>query len=199
MFQKILIANRGEIALRVIRACRESGIRTVAIYSEADRPALHVRKADEAYCVGPAPSAQSYLRADRILEVARQSRADAIHPGYGFLSENPVFAEVCEEAALSLGASRQPEAFPPLREWCGRIVVAARRRMGLRAMALLRREEALGFLLEQVREGPGRAAAEAIEALADLRGDERLMARVREAAAARDEHEVEMALREAFG
>jgi len=100
MFSKILIANRGEIALRVIRACREMGVRTVAIYSEADRSALHVRKADEAYCVGPAPSAQSYLRADRILEVARQSRADAIHPGYGFLSENPVFAEVCEEAGI---------------------------------------------------------------------------------------------------
>jgi acetyl-CoA carboxylase biotin carboxylase subunit len=100
MFQKILIANRGEIALRVIRACRESGIRTVAIYSDADRSALHVRKADEAYCVGPAPSAQSYLRADRILEVARQSRADAIHPGYGFLSENPAFAEACEKAGI---------------------------------------------------------------------------------------------------
>jgi len=100
MFSKILIANRGEIALRVIRACRELGIRTVAVYSEADRFALHVRKADEAYCVGPAPSAQSYLRVERILEVARQSRAEAIHPGYGFLSENPVFAEVCEEAGI---------------------------------------------------------------------------------------------------
>ncbi|MGH7479177.1 MAG: biotin carboxylase N-terminal domain-containing protein, partial [Candidatus Methylomirabilales bacterium] len=100
MFSKILIANRGEIALRVIRACRELGIRTVAIYSDADRSALHVRKADEAYCVGPAPSAQSYLRAERILEVARQSRADAIHPGYGFLSENPAFAEACEKAGI---------------------------------------------------------------------------------------------------
>src|SRR3970282_699674 len=100
MFSKILIANRGEIALRVVRACREMGVRTVAIYSEADRSALHVRKADEAYCVGRAPSPQRYLRADRILEVARQSRADAIHPGYGFLSENPAFAEACEKAGI---------------------------------------------------------------------------------------------------
>src|SRR3990172_6758118 len=100
MFSKILIANRGEIALRVIRACREMGVRTVAIYSDADRSALHVGKAEEAYCVGPAPSAQSYLRADRILDVARQSRADAIHPGYGFLSENPAFAEACEKAGI---------------------------------------------------------------------------------------------------
>src|SRR3989304_5900117 len=100
MFQKILIANRGEIALRVIRACRELGIRTVAIYSDADRWSLYVRKADEAYWVGPSPSAQSYLRVDRILEIARQSQAEAIHPGYGFLSENPSFAEACEKAGV---------------------------------------------------------------------------------------------------
>lgn len=100
MFRTILIANRGEIALRVIRACREMNIRTVAIYSDADRAALHVRKADEAYYVGPSPSAESYLRVDRILEVARQSQAEAIHPGYGFLAENPTFAEACEKAGI---------------------------------------------------------------------------------------------------
>jgi acetyl-CoA carboxylase biotin carboxylase subunit len=100
MFRKIVIANRGEIALRVIRACREMGIRTVAIYSDADRSALHVRKADEAHWVGPSPSAESYLRVDRILEVARHSRAEAIHPGYGFLAENPAFAEACEKAGI---------------------------------------------------------------------------------------------------
>lgn len=100
MFNKILIANRGEIALRVIRACREMGIQPVAIYSDADRSALHVRKADEAYHIGPSPSAESYLRVDRILDIARQSEAEAIHPGYGFLAENPTFAEACEQAGL---------------------------------------------------------------------------------------------------
>ena len=101
MFRKILIANRGEIALRVIRACREMDIRTVAIYSDADRSALHVRKADEAYYVGASPAAESYLRVDRILDLARQSQAEAIHPGYGFLAENPTFAEACEKAGVT--------------------------------------------------------------------------------------------------
>jgi acetyl-CoA carboxylase biotin carboxylase subunit len=101
MFKKILIANRGEITIRVIRACKELGVPTVAIYSEADRAALHVRAADEAYCVGPAPSRESYLNQARILEVARQCGADAIHPGYGFLSENAAFAEACLEAGIT--------------------------------------------------------------------------------------------------
>ena len=97
MFNKILIANRGEIAVRVIRACREMGIGTVAVYSEVDRAALHVRLADEAYLIGPAPSPQSYLKTDRIIETAKLAGARAIHPGYGFLSENAEFAMRCEE------------------------------------------------------------------------------------------------------
>ena len=100
MFRKVLIANRGEIAVRVIRTLREMGIRSVAIYSDADRAALHVRMADEAAHVGPSPSGESYLRIDRILEVARAHHAEAIHPGYGFLSENPDFAAACEHAGI---------------------------------------------------------------------------------------------------
>ncbi|KXS37000.1 MAG: acetyl-CoA carboxylase, biotin carboxylase subunit [Candidatus Frackibacter sp. T328-2] len=96
MFEKILIANRGEIALRIIRACKEMGIKTVAVYSEADKEALHVRYADEAYCIGPASSNKSYLNIPSIMAVADIAEVDAIHPGYGFLSENAYFAEVCE-------------------------------------------------------------------------------------------------------
>src|SRR6185312_15919753 len=100
MFKKILIANRGEIAVRIMATCREMGIATVAVYSEADRAARHVRDADEAYAIGQAPATQSYLRGDRIIEVAQQSGAEAIHPGYGFLSENAAFVEACEAAGL---------------------------------------------------------------------------------------------------
>ncbi len=100
MFKKILIANRGEIAVRVMRACREMDIRSVAVYSDVDRKALHVRYADEAFPIGPAPSMESYLRIDRIVDAAKRSGAEAIHPGYGFLAENPEFARTCEQNGL---------------------------------------------------------------------------------------------------
>src|SRR5205085_2621511 len=96
MFKKILIANRGEIACRIIWTCKELGIKTVAVYSEADADALHVRFADEAICIGPAASPQSYLNIPAVISAAEVANVDAIHPGYGFLSENAYFAEVCE-------------------------------------------------------------------------------------------------------
>lgn len=101
MFNKILIANRGEIAVRIIRACREMGIKTVAVYSEADRDALHTMLADEAICIGPASSSQSYLNMERILAACVVMKADAIHPGFGFLSENARFAELCEKCNIT--------------------------------------------------------------------------------------------------
>ncbi|TQK63393.1 acetyl-CoA carboxylase biotin carboxylase subunit [Brevibacillus sp. AG162] len=109
MFQKVLIANRGEIAVRIIRACRELGIRTVAVYSEADREALHVKLADEAYCIGPKASKESYLNIANIMSVATKVGADAIHPGYGFLAENADFAEICTACNIAF-IGPDPEA-----------------------------------------------------------------------------------------
>jgi len=98
--KKILIANRGEIAIRIARACREMGIKTVAVYSEIDRNSLHTRYMDEAYYIGKSPASESYLRIDRIIDAALKSGADAVHPGYGFLAENSEFVEECEKNGI---------------------------------------------------------------------------------------------------
>lgn len=109
MFKKILIANRGEIALRVIRAAHDLGIKTVAVYSEADRDSLHVKFADEAVCIGPPPSKESYLNIPRLIAAAEVTNADAIHPGYGFLAENASFAEICNTSGIVF-IGPQPDA-----------------------------------------------------------------------------------------
>ena len=101
MFNKILIANRGEIAVRIIRACKEMGVSTVAVYSEADRDTLHTELADESICIGPPQAQDSYLNAERIVAAAMVTGATAIHPGYGFLSENSDFAELCEKSGIA--------------------------------------------------------------------------------------------------
>jgi len=106
MFKKVLIANRGEIALRIIRTCKEMGVKTVAVYSTADAESLHVRFADEAVCIGPAPSKDSYLNIPRIIAAAEITNADAVHPGYGFLSESSKFSRICEENGIKfIGAT----------------------------------------------------------------------------------------------
>jgi len=105
---KLLIANRGEIAIRVMRACREMGVASVAVYSEADKEALFTKYADEAYCIGPPPATASYLNIRKVMDAAKESRADAIHPGYGFLAENPAFALACEQEGIRfIGPSSQ--------------------------------------------------------------------------------------------
>src|SRR6202050_3208500 len=113
MFKKILIANRGEIAVRVIRASREMGIANAAVFSEPDRASPHVRMADEAYAIGPAPSRESYLRIDKLMDIARHAGCDALHPGYGFLAENPELARACSASNVTfIGPS--PEAMERL-------------------------------------------------------------------------------------
>src|ERR1700677_4516218 len=121
MFKKILIANRGEIALRILRACRELGIKTVAVHSEVDARALHVRFADEAVCIGPAPSAKSYLHIPAIISAAEITAADAIHPGYGFLSENAEFARLCGKCGITF-IGPTPEA---MRAWGDKVTARA--------------------------------------------------------------------------
>ena len=128
MFEKILVANRGEIAVRIIRACKELNIRTVAVYSEADANSMHAQMADEAICIGGAASNESYLRIDRIIGAAEITNVDAIHPGYGFLSENAHFADVCEScnirfigpksAAMNASRTRRSAANWPARPAC---------------------------------------------------------------------------------
>src|SRR5579884_2528113 len=128
MFKKVLIANRGEIALRILRACRELGLKTVAVHSDVDARALHVRFADEAVCIGPATPTKSYLHIPAIISAAEITAADAIHPGYGFLSENAEFARICGQCGITFIGPR-PEA---MHAWGDKVAARANaKRFGL--------------------------------------------------------------------
>ena len=166
MFKKLLVANRGEIALRVMRTCKEMGIATVAVYSEADDQALHVQEADEAYCIGPPPAEESYLNIDSIIDAAVTSGAQAVHPGYGFLSENPDFAEACASARLVF-VGPSPEAMRLLGDKAaakrlaistGVPVVPGYQGRGQTDATLLRKAREIGFpvLIKAARGGGGR-------------------------------------------
>lgn len=152
MFQKLLIANRGEIAVRIIRACREMGIKTVAVYSQADADALHTQLADESICIGKAEAKDSYLNMERILSATIASGADAIHPGFGFLSENSKFAALCENVTLHLsvrlqGQSKKPEINrKPEMQWCGRVFRSFR----VRKNPFLQRKQAGNLQMKSV-------------------------------------------------
>ncbi|MBN1505149.1 MAG: acetyl-CoA carboxylase biotin carboxylase subunit, partial [Candidatus Eisenbacteria bacterium] len=152
MFKRVLIANRGEIALRVIRACQELGIETVAVYSEADADSMHVRLADQTVCIGPAQSTESYLNIPRIISAAEISNSDAIHPGYGFLAESAEFAEICEASKLKFIGPTSAQI----------------RKMGDKAFARASMAEA-GVPVLPGSEGAAASAAEA-EAVADKIG-----------------------------
>ena len=196
MFKKILVANRGEIAIRVLRACQERGISTVAVFSEADRAALHVRYADEAYHIGPAPSAESYLRIDKIIDVARKANVDAIHPGYGFLAENASFAAACADVGITfIGPS--PDAIEKMGDKITARETVARRNVplvpgsprGLHDAELVAAAKAIGYpLMIKASAGGGGKGMRAVYDEAEFAGA--LGAARREAAAAFGNDEV---------
>ncbi|MCC6457641.1 MAG: acetyl-CoA carboxylase biotin carboxylase subunit [Caldilineaceae bacterium] len=196
MFKKVLVANRGEIAVRVLRACEERGIAAVAVFSEVDRSALHVRYADEAYCIGPAPSRESYLRIDTIIDVARKAGVDAIHPGYGFLAENAEFAAACADAGITfIGPS--PDAIEKMGDKLSARETVAKRNVplvpgsapGLNDDELLACAQEIGFpVMVKASAGGGGKGMRAVESAEAFPG--MLAAARREAASAFGNDEV---------